>query len=139
MMKRKASAALIAATSAAVKRRQDAKKKIFVRELSKIASVTRAASLAKIDRTTIYLWRRRDSDFAQAWERAISESIDRVEAEALAFALKRPPEGSSSMSAWVNLVQFVLRSHKPDPYRERQEIGVLGGFIYVPQKEDKEP
>jgi hypothetical protein len=103
----------------------------FLRVLRQTPDVKAACAAARVARSTAY--RRRDADdvFRQQWDDALAASVD--ELEAVAFVRAR--DGDS------NLLQFLLRAHRPETYNpvDRHEVGLLGGIIYLPQKEDKEP
>src|SRR3954464_12373025 len=55
----------------------------FLAALASGSSPTRAAKQAGIGRSTLYEARRKDREFARAWDDAVMEGIDRLEDEAL--------------------------------------------------------
>jgi hypothetical protein len=76
----------------------------------------------------------RDADavFAEKWDSAIAESVDEVERVCFELAWKGDPQ----------LIQFILKSHRPAVYRDvqRHEIDARAcGVILMPQKEDLPP
>ena len=75
-------------------------------------------------RRTVYDLRERDPEFAAAWDSALFESVDRCEEKAFDMAWK----GDSQ------LLQFILKAHRPEKYRERSEVAVAGGIIFLPPK-----
>ena len=74
------------------------------------ASVTRAAQNAGVNRGTIYRWRHQDPQFAQDWRQSQDTFVEDLELE----ALKRAMEGDRS------LLIFLLKSHKPETYNQKQ-------------------
>ena len=111
----------------------------FLKALSKTISVTEAAKAAGISRQTAYSHKAADPIFAAKWDASLAESLDGLEAELYCFALGLKGCDAGTANARVKAAIDILRSHRPEVWRERQEIGVLGGFIHVPMKEDKEP
>jgi hypothetical protein len=83
---------------------------------------------AGIDRATAYRHRQEDEAFAEQWIDAIQASVDELEHKAFQLALA----GDS------NLITFMLRCHKPNVYRDtqRHEVGLLGGIVLLPPKEE---
>ncbi len=68
-----------------------------------------ALSRARRARGAMYLWRREDPDFAEAWDEALEEGTDLLEDE----ARRRAMAGSD------HLLMFILKSRRPAQYRER--------------------
>lgn len=99
----------------------------FLAALAKIPSVKTACASAGVARMTAYRHRRADEQFARDWDWAIQHSVDDLEAVAFKLAL----EGD------ISLIQFLLRSHRPEIYRDtqRHEVGLLGGVVLLPPKE----
>jgi len=70
----------------------------------------------------MYLWRREDPDFAEAWDEALEEGTDLLEDE----ARRRAMAGSD------HLLMFILKSRRPAQYRERsvhEHTGPAGGPV----------
>ncbi|HEY9092170.1 hypothetical protein [Parasphingorhabdus sp.] len=65
-----------------------AKRAVFLQELALSSSVKRAAKLARIPNSTLYLWRESDPDFAAAWLKALAAGYDLLEMEMLDRARK---------------------------------------------------
>jgi hypothetical protein len=104
----------------------------FIQALRKAPNVAHACRMAKISRFTAYKFREADETFAQRWEAALSASVDRCEEKAFDMAWK----GDSQ------LLQFILKAHRPDRYRETARLEVdqrLCGVILLPEKEQKDP
>ncbi len=88
-----------------------------------------ACQAAGIDRKTAYNWRDRDNEFRRAWEEALEDACDILEAEAWQRA-----RGKSDL-----LLIFLLKAHRPSKYREtsRHELtGVDGKPITVKDVEN---
>lgn len=54
----------------------------FIEHLAQTANVTGAARFAGFDRNTAYDWKARDPEFAAAWQDALQQATDDLEAEA---------------------------------------------------------
>lgn len=65
-----------------------ARRAVFLQELALSSSVKRAAKLARIPNSTLYLWRESDPDFAAAWLKALAAGYDLLEMEMLDRARK---------------------------------------------------
>ena len=100
----------------------------FLRALAKTLSVTLAAKAAGVSRRTAYDHRELDPAFAEKWDDALNQSLDVLEHEVYQRALKDDAQ----------LAMFLLKAHRPSIYREtqRHEVGVLGGIILIPAKEN---
>lgn len=83
---------------------QDRFLEIFAMSLS----VVLAAQGAGVHRATVYRERDRNPEFAKAWEDAKAAAIERLEAAAFERA----------RSTSDTLLIFLLKSHKPEVYRE---------------------
>src|SRR5260370_13210104 len=59
------------------------KKRAFLAAMASTASVVRAAEIARVDRTSHYLWFQKDPDYAAAFEIARMQGADVLEAEAV--------------------------------------------------------
>jgi len=98
----------------------------FLRVLRETPSVKAACSSAGVSRQTAYRNRANDTAFAELWQDALDASVDQLEA----VAFKLAAEGDA------NLIQFLLRCHRPQVYRDvtRHEVGVAGKIIFLPSK-----
>lgn len=103
--------------------------KLFLRVLRQTPSVKDACAAARVSRSTAYRHKEHDQAFAEKWNEALQASVDDL--EKVAFRLARDGD--------ANLIQFLLRSHRPETYNPAERHEVLGGFIVVPAKEKKEP
>ncbi len=115
-------------TDARVKRWQTK----FIATLSSSPSVKHAARAAGVTRQTAYTHRSMNAEFAAQWEDAIRQSVDDLEAVAFKLASEGDP----------NLITFLLRSHRPEIYREtsRRELTgadgrpLTGKILFIPAK-----
>lgn len=82
-----------------------------------IGTVTGACKRAGISRKTFYEWKKNDPDFANAVEDAEQQVIDNLEAEAIKRATSRSD----------TLLIFLLKSLKPNVYRETVRTEISGG------------
>lgn len=85
------------------------KKKAFLISFAKCGNISQSAKDAKIDRITVYDWKRDDPEFLAAYEHAEEDAADALEEEARRRAIK----GSDL------LLIFMLKGAKPEKYRER--------------------
>lgn len=115
-------------------------KKAFIAALREWGVVRYACEQAGIDRTTAYKAREEDPDFALQWKQALDDAIDEIERE----AIRRAREGvertvffkdqqiGTERSYSDSLTMFLLRSHRPEVYRETvraEHTGAGGGPI----------
>ena len=105
----------------------------FLQVLRRVPNVRAACRACGRDSRTAYIHRKRNLQFAELWQQAIDASISDLEARAFELALK----GDSRES--IELLQFMLRCHRPEVYREtsRHEIGLAGGVVLIPAKKDE--
>ena len=105
------------------------KKGKFLKMLAETADVSRSSKYAGVSRNTPYEERKRDPEFASAWEEALNTAIDALEAEARRRALngvEEPQFYKGEVCGHVrrysdNLLMFILKAHRPEKYRERVE------------------
>lgn len=108
---------------------------LFLEELRKRGNVTDAVAAAGMARTTAYEWREKDPEFAAAWGAALDEAADALEKEAWRRAYEgveepligRVERDRDDVITYVrrysdSLMQLLLKAHKPEKYRERQEV-----------------
>jgi hypothetical protein len=96
--------------------------------------VRHACEAAGIGRTTAYEHRERHPDFALAWDEALEDACDLLEAEARRRAL----EGVEKPVYWQGVVvgtireysdtlmTLVLKAHRPEKFRERHDTRLSG-------------
>lgn len=80
----------------------------FLHNLAVSCNVSASCRLAKVSRGAVYQWRSEDAEFAKAWDDALTEAIELLEAEAWQRARKQSD----------TLMIFLLKAHKPEKYRE---------------------
>ena len=96
----------------------------FLKALAKTPNVSLAAKAAGVSARTAYNHRDDDPVFAEQWLDALNRSVDVVEATAFRLASEGEPR----------LIEFILKAHRPQLYRERIEAAVAGGVIILPAK-----
>lgn len=115
----------------------------FIDELRKRGNVTDACRVAGFERrSTAYEWRNADPEFAAQWEEALDEASDLLEKEAWRRAVDGVQEpvigrvgkdedgiltGPDGKPLYIRkysdtLMALLLKAHKPEKYRERQDI-----------------
>lgn len=112
------------------------KRKTFLEALSYNGNVTESAKAAGITRACAYIWRDKHPDFAEDWEAAHEEAVDRLEAE----AWKRATEGTSKpvyqQGQLVGHIQqysdtlliFLMKGHNPERYKDRAQVEHMGSI-----------
>lgn len=99
---------------------------IFIAQLAKVPNVTLAARKAKMSRAQVYVTRNEEPDFAARWEDALEQGIDMAEGEAYRRAVDGVLEPVFQGGVHVGsvrkysdgLLQFMLKAHRPDRYRD---------------------
>jgi hypothetical protein len=87
-------------------------------------SPARAANAAGVGRSTAYLWRQEDPEFAAKWDEAVAEGIDRLEDEVYRRAVegvKRPVYRGGVLVGEITkysdkLLMFLLQRRRPEVY-----------------------
>ncbi len=87
-------------------------KPAFLKALSDTANVRSSCQAAGIDRSTAYDHRASDPEFKAAWETALEDACDVLEA----IARKRAADVSDT------LLIFLLKAHRPEKYRENIRV-----------------
>lgn len=108
----------------------------FFDALRDIPYISHACEISLIGRNTVYQRRKIDEEFATKMEEAISEGIEKAEREAHRRAFKgveRPVyQGGVLVGTTTeysdSLTTFLLKAHRPEKYRERQDVKVSGGI-----------
>lgn len=117
----------------------------FIAALARLGNVTAACDKAKISRSQVYRVRDEDAEFAAAWDEALEEATERLEAEARRRAEKGTLEPIFHKGEKVGSVRrysdtlmiFLLKAHRPDKYRDNHRIehtGADGGPIETNSK-----
>jgi hypothetical protein len=86
--------------------------------LSSGLSPARAAKAAGVGRSTAYLWRQQDPEFARKWDEAVAVGIDLLEDE----ARRRAFEGSDK------LLMFLLERRRPEVWARSHNANRPAGF-----------
>lgn len=113
-------------------------REVFLSHLRKTSNISESARVAVVSRRAVYEWRDADPDFAAAWDDAIDEATDALEAEARRRALDGHEEYVISMGQIVrdpetgkplkqrkfsdSLTTLLLKAHRPEKYRERHDV-----------------
>ena len=105
---------------------------VFLAALQQGYSVTFARKKAGLERAALTAWRAQDDGFAKAWDVAVEEGTDLLED----LARERVATGGDS------LLMFLLKSRRPEKYRERHDhqvdAGIASGVLIAPASIDLE-
>lgn len=104
---------------------------LFLCHLAECGNVSKAAQRAGISRTIAYRHRANNEQFRKAWEDALEQAADVLEAE----AWRRAVDGIEEPVGWYQghaggtvtrysdtLLIFLLKAHRPDKFRERVDV-----------------
>ena len=105
----------------------------FLKALTETCNVTEAARQIGMSRRAMYDKRDADTEFAEAWDNAVEQGIDTLEFEARRRAYEgvaepvfhRGEECGHVRRYSDTLLMFLLRSHRPEKYRERYDVSAL--------------
>ena len=118
----------------------------FLAALRLQPNITLAAAAAHLSRQAMYEWRDKDADFAADWDAALQEGIDLAEAEMWRRGVEGWDEpvygklpGRDAGDGQVGTVRkhsdamltLALKAHRPEKYRERQDIHHTGEVVKV--------
>ena len=101
----------------------------FLACLAETGQITKSAKAAKMDRERFYAERKRNPEFAAAWEAALEKAADMLEDVAIERAAKgvlKPVYQGGVKVGTVReysdgLLTLLLKAHKPEKFRERTE------------------
>jgi len=102
-------------------------------------------SMASRSPTTVYAYRQKDPAFAQLWDETLQAAMDTVlEVEAIRRAVEGVEQPVYFQGKQVGtkrefsdtLLIFLLKSWKPDKYRERREIVHAGSVALLRKLEE---
>lgn len=96
----------------------------FLEALAASGNVYVACKRSGVPRRTAYDWRKRWKTFADEWQDALDDALDKLEGE----AWKRAKVQSD------RLIMFLLKAHRPELYSDRVKMehsGEGGGAIVV--------
>lgn len=112
-------------------------KAVFLRELAIDGNRSRAAAAARVGHTTAYEQRNRDPEFRAAWDAAIDQAGEYLEAEAWRRATEGTDEPLVSARGLIyhedgtpatvrkysdSLMQLLLKGARPQKYRENVSV-----------------
>ena len=112
-----------------------AKRERFIEHLRQCGNVTQSAELVAVTRRCVYAHRDLHEDFAKEWDDAIEEAVDRLEQEAWRRAhagfdepiiFKGIDTGIRITRYSDQLMTLLLKSHRPEKYRERTSTELSG-------------
>ena len=103
------------------------RKKLFLQVLSEQANISQACRAVNIDRQTAYNAKEDDAEFAEAWDNAHEQAIDRLEAEAWRRAhdgFREPVYYQGEPVGYIRkysdrLMELLLTSSRPEKYKQR--------------------
>lgn len=118
---------------------------IFLRRLAAYGNVSKAAFEAGVSRETVYKFRRSNVGFSQAWDEALDQAADIMEAEAWRRAVKGVEEpvgwykgkpGGSVRRYSDTLLIFLLKAHRPQKFRDNVVVDQSGDINITVRYED---
>ena len=121
------------------------KQRAFLAAYCHLGLLTRAARAAKVDRTTHFIWKRDDPEYAAAFELAQEIAAESLEDAAVTRArdgVDRPVFHKGKICGYVReysdtLVIFTLKGLKPDKYKERSVSDVnMRGSVSIQSLSD---
>ena len=97
---------------------------------SRTSVVLLACRMAGVSRATVYRHRNRSARFARRWDDAVEDTVDVLEAEARRRAVSgvdrpvyyRGAVVGSAREYSDNLLMFLLKTLRPEKYRERFDV-----------------
>ena len=87
----------------------------FLAKLRNTANVRLSCDAARIHRSTAYAHRKDNPEFSAAWDDALTEAVEALEAIAWNRATQK-------LAPSDTLLIFLLKAHAPNKYRERYDI-----------------
>lgn len=120
----------------------DEAKAKFLKSLSRYGNITKAAKAARVHRSTPYAWKEDDEAFAAAWDAAIEEASDHLEAEAYRRAVTgtlKPVHYQGKKVDTVreysdSLLTLLLKANRPEKFKDRlanEHTGANGAPLEV--------
>lgn len=111
----------------------------FLEKLSHRGVVSEACRFATVSRNTAEAYRKADASFAQAWDEAIEDSLDAVEAKGHEMAtdgLTRPVFQGGELVGEMNMVdpgmvRFFLERGRRQKFGERLDVTISGTVGHV--------
>lgn len=110
------------------------KRDAFLEHLRNCGCILDACRAAGLRSSTVYSLRKKNPDFACAWDEALETGLDVLESEALRRAMHGDEEPVFYQGQQVGtvrkradaLLMFLLRTRRPGRYRERVGVEVAG-------------
>jgi hypothetical protein len=111
---------------------------VFLAALREMPVVGQACVAVGINRTTAYRARNADKDFADAWDSALEDGIDKAEQEAFRRAVAGTDKGVWHQGSLVgtervysdSLLSLILKGRRKQVYADRTELtGADGGPV----------
>ena len=110
------------------------KKRAFLTALAHTGNVTKAADIADIARSAHYQWLEADPVYAAAYEDAMEQAAERLEAEAKRRAVEGVEEPVFYQGKQCGVIRrysdallmFLLKGAMPDKYKERTSTELTG-------------
>ena len=107
---------------------------LFLRALAEGCHVGRACAASGLSRTQVAAWRRADSEFDGLYQEAEQIGVTALEDEAHRRAFEGVDKPVFHQGVEVGTVKeysdglatLLLKAHRPEKYRERQDINVTG-------------
>lgn len=115
----------------------------FLDSLRKVPNVSRAAKHIGVSRRRAYQVYETEPEFAAAWDEALTEGVEWMEAEAHRRAFEGTDKPVTFQGAITDtykefsdtLAIFLLKAHKPDKYRDNAKLE-LSGHLSTSQMTD---
>jgi len=115
----------------------------FLEDLAETGNVVLSAKMGNLDRRALYRLRKDDDEFRRAWDEAMEQAADHLEAEARGRALEGvgrqqitqrgepiidPETGEQYVERVYSdtLLIFLLKGARPERYRDRQQLEHVG-------------
>ncbi|HKF95947.1 MAG TPA: terminase [Gammaproteobacteria bacterium] len=112
---------------------------IFIDALGQSANISHACRASGISRTQAYSLKEKDPAFAEEWETALDQAVDRLEQEAWRRAVEGYQETTESGDRVSithrysdRMLEILLKGHRPERFVEKRQIehsGPNGGPI----------
>ncbi|MCB8878277.1 hypothetical protein [Acidisoma silvae] len=118
----------------------------FLQHLAVSANISASAHAVLVSRSTVYARRDVDPDFAAAWDSALEEGVDALEAEAWRRAMDGTEEYVTCASGLIygadglpimqcrysdSLMSLLLKGYRPNEFRGRASVEQTGQAVAV--------
>jgi hypothetical protein len=112
-------------------------KTAFLDAFRRVRTVSAAACVVGVHRSTLYDWRATDQDFATAWRDAEETILDELEANVFAAA-NHGAMGLEPSNAQARLAEFLLKGRRPEVYGDRSRVDVRSVSVAIEVPTDPE-